>query len=279
MTTQRAMQFLELSESRIFARYESDIAGEFYAAASGNIVTYLKKAPGKSSDIEDSLGVYLLDKGDCVLAVADGMGGAACGTEASRIAVQALMDAITASGHSETGYRETILTALETANQAVLGLGVGAGTTVAIAEISQGGIRPYHVGDSEVLVVGQRGKVKLQTISHSPVSYAVEAGILDEQEAIHHDERHLISNYLGAGDMRIEIGSGIKLARHDTVLLSSDGLFDNLHLEEIIEIIRKGNLRNAATQLITLLNERMSGTNSKYPSKPDDAGFILYRGS
>ena len=67
---------------------------------------------------------------------------------------------------------------------------------------------------------------------------AVESGMLDEDEAVHHEERHLISNVVGADDMRIEIGLSINMAAKDTLLLASDGLFDNLYLNEIIETNR-----------------------------------------
>ena len=82
-----------------------------------------------------------------------------------------------------------------------------------------------------------RGRVKLQTISHSPVGYAVESGMLDDQEAMHHEERHVVSNIIGTPEMRIEIGPPIDLATYDTLLVATDGLADNLHIEEIIERI------------------------------------------
>ena len=122
-----------------------------------------------------------------------------------------------------TSLRAAILDGLERANQRVLELGIGAATTLAVAEIAGTTLRPYHVGDSSILVVGQRGKMKLQTMLHSPTGYAVEAGLLDEADALHHEERHLISNMVGAVDMRIEVGSAIRLALRDTVLLATDG--------------------------------------------------------
>ena len=56
--------------------------------------------------------------------------------------------------------------------------------------------RSYQIGDSEAMIVGQRGLIKLQTLPHSPTGFAVEAGFLDEREALHHAERHLVSNFL-----------------------------------------------------------------------------------
>jgi serine/threonine protein phosphatase PrpC len=128
-----------------------------------------------------------------------------------------------------------------------------------------------------ILVVGQRGRVKLQTTSHSPVGFAVEAGVLDEREAMHHEDRHLVSNVVGSPEMKIEIGPRLRLAMHDTVLLASDGLFDNLHIEEIVDRVRKGPLEVAARRLAQDSWERMTCPRSGQPCKPDDLTFILFR--
>jgi serine/threonine protein phosphatase PrpC len=130
-----------------------------------------------------------------------------------------------------------------------------------------------------IVVVGQKGKIKLQTISHSPVGYAVESGLLDQDEALHHDGRHEISNYVGFQEMRIEIGPAIELARYDTVLIASDGLFDNLQLNEIVETIRKNPLRKVSRQLTTLCGKRMRNEDPGFPGKPDDVAFVLFRRS
>ena len=173
--------------------------------------------------------------------------------------------------------REAILDGIEKANQQILKQTGGAATTLAAVEVQNNQVRPFHVGDSMIMVCGQRGKIKLQSIAHSPVGYAVESGLLDEDEAIHHEERHLISNVVGAEDMSIEIGSQRKLDKHDTVIVASDGLFDNLYLSEITELIRKGDLEYAATQLIELAHQRMQENVADLPCHPDDLTFILFR--
>jgi serine/threonine protein phosphatase PrpC len=138
-------------------------------------------------------------------------------------------------------------------------------------------IRPYHAGDTLILVVGQRGKLKMQSVSHSPVGYGVESGLLDEDEAMYHEERHFVSNFIGAPDMKIEIGPAMKLAAMDTLLIASDGLWDNLHTNEIIDVIRKGSLEGAARILAARCDERMQRGGNGSPSKPDDLTFIVFR--
>jgi serine/threonine protein phosphatase PrpC len=82
---------------------------------------------------------------------------------------------------------------------------------------------------------------------------------------------------LGMPELRLEMGAEISLAAYDTVVMASDGLFDNVHLHEVIELVRCGPLQESAEQLIRLANERMLGARTGQPSKADDLSFILMR--
>ena len=188
-----------------------------------------------------------------------------------------LSTSVTSSCGNSTALREAILDGIEQANSRIIGLGLGAATTIAVAEIDARAVRSYHVGDSMILVTGQRGKIKYQTISHSPVAYAVEAGLVHTDDAIYHEDRHLISNMIGSGDMRVEIGPRLTLAPRDTVVVASDGLFDNLQVQEIVAIVRSGPLLAAATELASKCRARMLEFSEQRPHKPDDLSFVLYR--
>ena len=177
--------------------------------------------------------------------------------------------------------RTGVLDAFEEANARVLGLGSGAATTLSVVQLSTGErgpeLRSFHAGDSSVLVTGGRGLVKLNTIPHSPVGYAVEAGLLDPEEALHHSDLNLVSNMVGQADMRIEMGSALALSARDTVVIGTDGLFDNLRLWEIVQLVRKGPLEEAAQRLVDLTQSRMDAQTGSAPSKPDDLTFALFR--
>lgn len=249
---------------------------ELFHAAAGQVAVATVADAGKQRPNEDSAVVIPLADGRLVIAVADGVGGQSSARAASNATVRQLRKALQKNG-SPLSLRSDILDGIEAANRAVLDLGNGAATTLALAEIGPGYVRSYHVGDSVVLLCGQRGLVKLQTIPHSPVGFAIEAGILDATAALHHESLNVISNVIGMGSMRIEISSRIPLSRRDTLLVGSDGLFDNLLPAEIIEIIRKGPLANAAAGLARLARERMQLRQPGLPSKPDDFSAILYR--
>jgi serine/threonine protein phosphatase PrpC len=188
-----------------------------------------------------------------------------------------LADSLQYASQQELELRDAILNGFEAANLALLEVATGLATTLAAVEIDGHTVRPYHVGDSVILLFGQRGRLKLKTISHSPVGYALESGLIDPHDAIHHDERHIISNVVGSSEMRIEIGPAFRMAPFDTLLLASDGLLDNLHVAEIVDWARKGCLDRAAHHLATQARERMQAPSAEHPSKPDDLTFLLFR--
>jgi len=54
-------------------------------------------------------------------------------------------------------------------------------------------------------------------------------------------------------------------------------LYDNLQVDEIAAIIRKGPLTRAAEALASQCRIRMQDYQPDRPHKPDDMSFILYR--
>ena len=239
----------------------------------GESVYHSVRCPDKDGPNEDGAVVAEAGNGLALLAVADGMGGGPVGHEAARIV---LTELIAAAGNPNTVLREAVLSAVESANERVLDLGVGAGTTLAVAELDGNRLRTYHVGDAHVLLVGQRGKIRRLTVAHAPVSYAVEAGLLEEADALVHEDRHLVSNVVGQSDMRVEIGAPIAMRPLDTLLLASDGVFDNLSIQEIVERVCTGPLLGAVDALVAQCRGRMASSGDG-PSKPDDITVVAFR--
>jgi len=246
--------------------------------AQGEICVRSLRSPDKDTPNEDAAAVIPLGNHSLVLAVADGVGGTPGGREASNAAVQTLSRVLCHLPPDTAQLRPAILDAVEEANRTVLGLGRGAATTLVVAQLDAARLRGYHVGDSELLAVGQRGRIKQRVVPHSPTGFAVEAGLLDADEAVQHDQRHVLFNVIGSADMRVEVGPALQLAVRDTVLLASDGLFDNLFIDEIVDTIRRGPLAAAANRLVELVRERMQGASgADHPCKPDDLTLVLFR--
>ena len=248
---------------------------ELHQVAGGRAAVFCAGRPGKTSPNEDSLLMAQLDESRAVLAVADGAGGMRGGHRASRVAIETVAEFLTDEQLGSP--RARLVSGIERAHDEVVGLGLGAATTFAGVLIDEGTVRSVHVGDSVVLMCGQRGRRKLQTVSHSPVGYAVEAGILDEREALRHEDLHLVSNLLGVGDPRIEISTEVQMKPRDTIVIGSDGLFDNFVTDEIVEMVRKGDLLDVTVHLVEQTLRRMVDPPREGPGKPDDLGLIVFR--
>lgn len=247
------------------------------SAGGGSLIAYTCASPDKETENEDTVAIIPYGPQAAVLVVADGAGGLPAGKRASLTAVKSLAASLAVAAEKTMLLRTAVMNGIEAANEAVRELGNGSATTLIVVTIEGRAARAYQIGDSEALVIGQRGLLKLQTTAHSPTGFAVEAGFLDHREALHHEDRHLVSNFIGTADMSIDVGALIELAARDTVVLASDGLTDNLHIEEIVEITRKGPLEKAADTLIEKARARMSDARSGQPSKPDDLSVILFR--
>lgn len=252
------------------------------AAATGSAALYSARAPGKETDNEDAALIARVGPDRAVLVVADGMGGHQGGARAAEMIIEQLSDRLRAAAREDDPQglrlRGAVLDGIETAHAAIAQLGQGGGATVAVVEIEGRMLRTYHVGDCAVLVIGQRGKIRLETIAHAPTAYAVEAGLLAAEDAIHHADRHLVSNAVGLPGMRIEVGPPIETQLRDTVVIASDGLFDNLLVAEVAGLARTGAPDLALRRLVDRARSRMSTTaEPDAPSKPDDLTVVLYR--
>ena len=240
----------------------------------GEIVCYSNRSPKKDTPNEDALGVIPVDEETTVLVVADGLGGMPAGEQASQIVVESLIESLK---DKSVLVREAILNGIDNANKAILDMKTGAGTTVSIAELSGNKLRTYHAGDSLILLMTNHGNIKYQTLSHSPIGYAVICGALNQEQAMLHPERNLITNYVGCNDMHINIGPIMELAAKDTVILSSDALPDNLYEEEICEFVRKGPLLDGVNELIAQCYQNMKEPLPDRRCHPDDFTLISFR--
>lgn len=266
-------------DAKVFVESRMETA-EVHSVFAGTAVVYSAPSPLKreaAEPNEDSAALIPFTSKSGLLVVADGAGGQRGATQASSTAVYEMCAALEQAAETGEVLREAVLNGMEHANKEICTLAIGAATTIAVVEIRGNKLRAYHVGDSEILVVGQKGKVKLQTVSHSPTSYAVESGFMDEHEAQVHEDRHLVSNVLGSPEMRIEMATEIDLNPRDSVLVACDGLFDNLATHEIVEKLRAGSLPEAVEDLVSSTHARMAKEVPGRPSKPDDLTLIAFR--
>lgn len=266
----------ELPVSEVFLDAEFAEARQLQVAGY-QVVVYSHRSPDRTTSSEDACACFQADASTAVLMVADGVGGHQSGEVAAAQAVECIRSQL--ERQERTSLREMILDGIEAANTAVLKRGLGAATTLALVTMRQGIVRPYHVGDSLITLLSQRGRIKWQSVGHAPVGYAVEAGLLDEEEAMLHPERHLVSNVVGDEEMSISLGPSLEMAPRDTLVICSDGLSDNVSTDEMAEILRTGPLRDACDDLVQLARSRMQAANGMQdgPGKPDDLTVVACR--
>ncbi len=242
--------------------------------AHGEVACFSVRSPAKDTPNEDALAVISVDEDTTVLVVADGLGGMPAGEQASQTVVECLIESLQDKNIS---IREAILNGIDNANHEIMFGKTGSGTTVSIAELAGNKLRTYHAGDSLILLMTSHGNIKYQSLSHSPIGYAVICGAINAETAMLHPERNLISNYVGCADMHINVGPIVELAPLDTLVLSSDGLSDNLYENEICEFIRKGPMLEGVNEMITQCRQNMLQPLSDRRPHPDDLTLISFR--
>ena len=189
--------------------------------------------------------------------MADGVGGAKSGSEASRLAKDTFIKAYFAAAAGTVPQRLQSAAAL--ANSAVynraqeLGGETMATTLVAAAILPTGETHIVNVGDSRAYLY-RTGEVKQITRDHN-VAALVE-GNLDEASQAQAQNR--LTRCIGADETTIADAFQIKLAAGEHLLLCSDGLTKHLNGDaELEQHLRRPNQAQAtAAALVSLANER-----------------------
>jgi len=195
-----------------------------------------------------------------VFAVADGLGGHACGDIASRLTLESIRDSV------ETNPREMILKAKENLDRYVEEHPrcYGMGTTLAGIILSEEEATVFNVGDCRVY--RYRDSLELLTKDHTSVFYLYEEGIIDYETLRNHPERNFLeSALLGGIPEAPEIFSKeISLRGGDRFLICSDGLWETMSWNELEAILRI-EAKEGAEQLFRIAYERSK----------DNLSFIL----
>ncbi len=203
-----------------------------------------------------------------LLAVADGMGGAAAGEVASKLAMEILDESFSRyveallQGRVIVGIDKLTEKAVRLANRRVYAAAIansgrrGMGTTLTMVTIKDSKAYLGHVGDSRAYLV-RGNKIYQLTKDHSWVEEQLEKGLLNEEQAKHHEWRNLITRALGTRPQVAPDIVEIDVQREDVFVISTDGLHALVSPEEILaEVRRTRNRQSSVEYLIALANER-----------------------
>src|SRR6266487_1299934 len=179
--------------------------------------------------------------------VADGMGGHANGQDASRLAIQTIIDyilpKISANNDEmdDDAFLNLLCEGVQHANQAVhqrnLEERADMGTTMTTALVVGATAYVANVGDSRTYLYRQPEGLRKITHDHSVVASLVDAGIIKPDDIYTHPKRNQIYRSLGEKPS-VEVDSfKVRLQPGDKLLLCSDGLWDMVRDPEIQRLL------------------------------------------
>lgn len=192
--------------------------------------------------------------------VADGMGGVRGGAVASRTAVSSLEELV--KEQESLPSEELIASILNTVNHRIFEKGgadpalAGMGTTLVGLLFSADTAYCVNVGDSRAYRV-RAGSIIQLSEDHTLVRELVCSGAITPEQAEHHPVAHMLTRSLGPlEEIQSEVIRLEPTQHGDIYLLCSDGLYNFVEPNEIVDVVQQNPLDDASQILINLANQR-----------------------
>jgi protein phosphatase len=173
---------------------------------------------------EDSWALKALNDGALLAVVADGMGGHAGGSVASRLVTEAMVKAVE-RGRSLADGLQAANAAVQTGAAGKADL-AGMGSTVVAAIVSGDEVRWISVGDSPFFVLLD-GKLQRLNADHSmapQIDALVERGVITAEEGAGHPGRHTLREAVMGQPLALIDEGTRRLPANARLLLCSDGV-------------------------------------------------------
>ncbi len=210
---------------------------------------------------EDRVAALINSQGNVLLIVCDGMGGQNKGEYAATIAINFLSESFKSKDRflTHTSAYRWLYHAVKKANKLIYDESCtkdfykGMGTTLTATLLLDDRVFTCQIGDSRAYSMKDK-KLNQITEDQSYVAYLVRTHQITEEEAKVHEKRNVIMNALGifpASNMDLRVHYEVP----DTLLLCSDGLYNNLHSTDIAAVLNStGSTIQKTEQLIALAN-------------------------
>ena len=188
--------------------------------------------------------------------VADGMGGANGGSDASGTLCRIMEECLfQQNDNMAMDVEKTVLDAIDNSCSEIYHMSrrdeklSGMGTTVSGVTVQGNDCTIYNVGDSRVYVL-RGGVLNLVTEDHSVVQQLYSQGAITEEEMATHPQKNLITRAVGVrNDVETDV-SEITLLPGDIILCASDGLTNFVTRTEMAQIMETTDFYNIANKLI-----------------------------
>ena len=188
----------------------------------------------------------IVEDGGLVLGVCDGMGGAAAGEVASKMAVDIIYEQLKHGGPAKERdeIARRLVHAIEYAGAQIFQEARsdrsrrGMGTTSTIAVFLDRRVFVGQVGDSRAYLLRNEKLVQLSR-DQSLVNQLIEAGQLTEEEAETFEHNNIILQALGTAEtVQVDL-TYVDLCQGDVLMMCSDGLSGMIRSDEIREVLMK----------------------------------------
>ena len=198
---------------------------------------------------EDRAIILMNSDNEVFLAVSDGMGGSEKGDVASKLTI----DLLNASFKKKKRHRylfsdkRWITRTCKSINKKIYSMAekvkkteknsekIGMGCTLVAVLISGERMMIANIGDSRAYML-KDGEIKQLTTDQTYVEYLLKTGKITEEGAKTHPDRHVLTNALGVyNSLSLSITDGPY--HGESILLCSDGLYNNLDSKEIANIL------------------------------------------
>lgn len=206
-----------------------------------------------------------LPSGGWVLAVADGMGGAADGEVASSLAIQTLESVFSQGAQPDAAL--ALKQAYRQANEAVHAAGGDGdnrpGTTLVSAVVRGKYVTIANVGDSRAYLMRANQLTQI-TQDHSVVAEQVAAGTLAPEEERTSPQRNMLTAAIGTQpqlERRLPAIYELVLLPEDRLLLCSDGFYDVLGSDDYLQLMSGEDAHTSAVALTDLATQRRTTDN------------------
>ena len=219
---------------------------------------------------QDAFRIEELDRHTVLAAVCDGMGGAKSGNIASRLAIDVFTDEVLRAYKPSMSWEQVeqlLQNAVKLANFTVFDQArqfeefAGMGTTLVAALVSGKTAAVINVGDSRCYHI-TRDDIRRVTVDHSVVQMMVDRGEITAEEARVYPGRNFITRAVGTEPTVESDVFSVRLERGDALLLSSDGLHNEVDDQEILfEVVHGVNNDNCCQRLLDIANMRGSPDN------------------
>ena len=225
---------------------------------------------------EDNFGIkQLISNQDQILlaAIADGMGGMAEGEVASKLAIDTVLNASFPGKFNSPQERQSWLEEIfNLANRNITNAVKNGGTTLSLVLAFNQQLQIAHVGDSRIYLL-RKGMICQLSEDHSLVKMLLNSEQISYEQSLNHPERNVLIKSLGNQPKLnpshvqnltyFNSDNYLTLENEDLLILCSDGVWDLINPDEMVEVFSNNkNVQTAVNNIIHQVLERGANDNA-----------------